>query len=65
MRKLSDFFTRKEIEHIHKVCKDHTFVDATAILRPWFIERRKKLEAKWLVPEYAAYAIPYFIKRQL
>lgn len=65
MAKLSDFFTRKEMDYIVTVCNKSTFTQATTILRPWFIERRKKLEAKGLVPEYAAYAIPYFIKRQL
>lgn len=62
---LGDLFTEAQLQHIEHVCKIHNLETAIKELRPYFEGMRDQLEAKGLLPEYAAYAIPYFIKRQL
>lgn len=61
--KLGDLFTEEQLEHITRVCNDAkgNVSKASDELRPYFQNLRAQLEAKGLLPEYAAYAIPYFV----
>jgi len=61
--KLGDIFTEEQLNHVAKVCEDSKgdMMKASKELRPYFQGIRAQLEAKGLLPEYAAYAIPYFL----
>lgn len=61
--KLCDIFTEEQLKHIGSVMDDSKgdMMAASKALKPYFEDIRTQLEAKGLLPEYAAYAIPYFL----
>lgn len=60
---LSEFFTPPQIKHLFKTSKrlNYDLDSMITELRPWFLELREQLEEKGLLPEYAAYAVPFAI----
>lgn len=61
-KQLGDFFTEAQLRHITQVCNETPDVsEAAARLRPYFQGLREQLEPLGLLPEFAAYAVPYAI----
>lgn len=63
--KLGDFFSLDQLKHIAKVCDETNgdVFEAARRLRPYFESLREQLEPRGLLPEYAAYAVPFVIKK--
>lgn len=60
--RMADIFTEDQIADVWTILADaKNEADATDKLRPYLIKIRDQLEAKGVLPEYAAYALPYWL----
>lgn len=69
--RLGDIFTEEQLKRVIELfkesqqgCADFDITKASSTLLPYFKEIEADLKAKGLLPEYAAYAVPYFMHQQ-